>query len=67
MKVKIEVDLKPFNVPNFVVIKNRSDGIDGNTSFALNELDESTIWALCAEFCNEVYKKAGVQPPPTCG
>jgi len=70
MKVNLEVNIKPFNVPNFVVIEKkagtRQEGFKESPAIPLNELGEDVIWKLCDEFCNEVYKKAGVKTPPTC-
>lgn len=67
MKASIEVKLKPFNVPNFVLVdeplKERQDGFSEGRKYALSELDAETLEALCWEFKQEVFAKAGKQSP----
>lgn len=64
MKTFIEVKLKPFGVPNFVV--RDSDPVAGREqqSFPLSELSAETLEAMCEEFTREVFKKANKQRPP---
>ena len=68
MKVRIEIDLKPFTVPNFVVaVKTpgeKQDGFNEGRSFALADLDSETLLELCNDFRDEVFKKAGRELPP---
>lgn len=70
MKVKLEVELQPFTVPNFVLLsklppKAREAGIDKPTSFHLSELDAEMLDRLCWEFRVAVFEKAGKRMPPT--
>jgi hypothetical protein len=73
MKATIEVKLKPFQVPNFVLTetapKPRQEGIQEAPKYALEELDAETLEKLCDEFTDAVFKKAGKRRPPraTCG
>jgi CRISPR/Cas system endoribonuclease Cas6 (RAMP superfamily) len=61
--MKVEVELQPFTVPNFVLVKPRlgfrQEGITEAPKFALSELDEQTLEQLCAEFRRAVFAKAG--------
>jgi hypothetical protein len=61
MKVTIEVDLKPFNVPNFV---REVDETDTSNGIALNKLSPLTLDKMCQDFRNEVFKKAKKPQPP---
>ncbi len=58
----ISAELKPFTVPNFVVY----DGFEGSQkdSVPLQLLPEETLYALCVEFVEAVYEKAGKKNPP---
>jgi len=68
MKVTIELDLEPFKTPDYVTIKSqpkpREDGFQGSNSIPLSEIDPTTLYALCQDFTNSVFKKAGKQQPP---
>lgn len=68
MKAKIEITLKPFQVPNFVLTEQeaglRQEGMIESPKYALSELSAETLDALCEQFTNEVFKKAGKQRPP---
>lgn len=64
MKAKIDVELKPFLVPNFVILKS----VDRDSrSLALGDLDAVTLDKLCEEFTREVFKKANKQRPAQLG
>jgi hypothetical protein len=63
MKTKIEVDLAPFTVPNFVRVEEEDTGKE-RTAIALSELDSLTLDQMCREFRDNVFKKAGKQTPP---
>lgn len=64
MKTKIEIDLKPFNVPNYVLtIPKRGQHEDDLPKYAVADLDSSTLFGLCLEFVSSVYKKAGKTEP----
>lgn len=58
MKALVELNLKPFTVPNFAV----SDGFEG--SQPLRALSDETLYAMCKEFVQSVYKKANKKNPP---
>lgn len=65
--VSIKVKLRPFTVPNFVIHEAppglRQDGFFEGPKTALKDLDEQTLAALCEEFTENVFKKAGKQRP----
>ena len=70
MKATIKVTLKPFTVPNFVLLdvppKRRDEGFDPEGSkVALADLEPEDLDALCNEFRNTVFNKAGKGQPPT--
>lgn len=62
MKVKIDVTLKPFQVPNYVLTGD--GGLQESPKYALSELTPDVLEALCEEFTQAVFKKAGKQRPP---
>ncbi len=68
MKTTIEIKLKPFKVPDFVLVdecrKRRQEGFVESRTFNLSEIDECTLSKMCNDFRNEVFKKAGKNPPP---
>lgn len=67
--MKLEVELQPFTVPNFVLQvippRAREAGIDKPVSFHLSELDADTLDRLCWQFRAAVFEKAGKKMPPT--
>jgi hypothetical protein len=67
MKVKIEVELEPFKVPNFVVVKpkphRKNEGFKDATSIPIGELPADVIYKLCEDFTAAVYAKARIGPP----
>jgi hypothetical protein len=68
MKVKLDVELKPFNVPSFVFIgtppRSREEGVKFDSGIALRDVSAETLEKLCEEFTNAVFKKAGKHRPP---
>ena len=68
MKAKIEVELQPFTIPNFVLTvkepRPKQDCIQEIPKYALSELDTYTLDRLCDEFRDAVFAKAGKQQPP---
>lgn len=70
MKAKIEVELQPFTVPNFVLTvqdpRPKQDGMQETPKYALSELDAQTLENLCNEFRGNVFTRAGKQQPPQC-
>ena len=69
MKVHIEIKLKPFTTPNYVLVdesaKPKDQGFSESKKFSLSELDAATLSSLCDEFRREVFKKAGKREPDT--
>ncbi len=68
MKANIELDLKPFMVPNFVLVKGKAIKTSGGDfiepgKFRLQDLDPQTLAKLCENFTNNVFQKAGKQRP----
>ena len=65
MKASVEFELQPFNVPNYVLVKEepgqKQDGFKEGRKFHLRELDSVTLDELCWEFRDAVFKKAGKQ------
>ena len=58
MKASVTLHIEPFTVPSFVIArsdKNKSDQI----RLELSELDEYDLKALCDEFTDAVFQKAG--------
>lgn len=70
MKATLEVTLKPFTVPNFVLVEeapvSRGEGFSPSEGIPLSALDSLTLDRLCNQFRAEVFKKAGKEQPPTC-
>lgn len=52
MKRTIEVELKPWNVPNYVCRET------GETGIALLHLSAETLSDMCDDFRKEVFRKA---------
>lgn len=63
IKADIAIELNPFTVPNFVTLVHKA-GFDKG-SIALSELPAETLDKLCNEFRKNVFKRAGVEVPPT--
>jgi hypothetical protein len=63
MKVTVEVDLAPFNVPDTVAVKGnaglKQNGFVESRSMHLSELGAETLSGLCEEFKDAVFAKAG--------
>ena len=67
MSVNIELKLKPFSTPNFVLVEetplSRQDGYREGRKFSLSEIGVVELSALCDKFRSEVFKKAGKVDP----
>jgi hypothetical protein len=65
MKAKIDVTLEPFSVPNFVRRdkKGAVPGDDATPAFPLSDVDEAALSALCDQFREAVFAKAGKADP----
>lgn len=65
--IKIDLELQPFSVPNFVhgvmLVKPREQGFIEGPKYALRELDEKALSALCDQFRADVFEKAGKDDP----
>jgi hypothetical protein len=65
-----EVKLKPFNVPNYVIADGPAwsglhEGIGpDDAKFPLSDLSPQSLDDLCRRFRDDVFKKAGKNPPP---
>lgn len=64
MKVKVtaEYDLKPFQTPNFVLMKDAVE--DESPKLPLAALDPESLEKLCDKFRDDIFEKAKKQPPP---
>lgn len=71
MKATLQVELQPFQTPNFVraVVSPglKQDGMQELPCYPLSDLDSETLDKLCSAFRAEVFRKAGKEQPPTCG
>ena len=71
MKATLQVELQPFQTPNFVRAVGkpgvRQDGMQELPCYPLSDLDPDTLDKLCRDFRAEVFRKAGKEQPPTCG
>jgi len=69
MKVTIEVELRPFTVPNYVVLVGKpglkQDGMKELPSYPLRDLDSESLDKLCGDFRAEVFRKAVKADPLT--
>jgi len=67
MKVQLEIEIKPFTVPNFVVAveepKPRQEGFKSSEGIPLSALDSKTLDKLCEDFRDAVFQKAGKEQP----
>ena len=70
MKATLQVELQPFQTPNFVraVVSPglKQDGMQELPAYPLSDLDSETLDKLCNDFRAEVFRKAGKEQPPTC-
>lgn len=68
MKASIEVELRPFTVPNYVLTvqppRLKQEGIVETPKLSLSDLDSLTLERLCNDFREEVFTKAGKSRPP---
>jgi hypothetical protein len=69
MKATIQLELKPFQVPNFVLGQvSASEEFAGMEplSFPLTALDPEILERMCSDFKKSVFSKAKKVPPPQC-
>lgn len=66
MKITLEVEVEPFQTPNFVRgVKRR--GEDEGVAYPLELMDAKTLESLCDQFRTEVFRKAKKNRPPQPG
>ena len=66
MKANIELNLRPFNIPNYVRIDDNHKTATGeDRTIPLHMIDASTLEKMCEQFTNMVFKKAKRNRPPT--
>lgn len=68
MKVNIEIELLPFTVPNYVLVKEqpklKQEGFTEGRKYHLSELEPETLYSLCEQFKKDVFEKANKRQPP---
>lgn len=64
-KATIKVDLRPFQIPNFVTIdlKTPSKSDTSAASVPISELDHDALDALAEQWLDALYKKANKRNP----
>jgi hypothetical protein len=71
MEATFKVKLKPFTVPNYVLVDlppgKREDGFTEGPKYRLEDLDPVTLEAMCDEFRDAVFGKAKKSRPPMVG
>ena len=67
MTIETKIKLQPFRTPNFVLcepkLSKREDGFNDSPKYSLSELDAATLDLLCAQFREDIFKKAGKEDP----
>lgn len=67
MKVTHEVELQPFMTPNFIVTVmppgTRQEGMKEAPKIALADAGPATLSALCDQFREDIFRKAGKKDP----
>lgn len=63
-KLSVEIEIKPFQVPVFVIVQDAPDYVSDDHGIPLSALDSLTLDKLCRDFRDEVFKKAGKEQPP---
>lgn len=66
MKVTIEVELQPFQTPDFVSAVWKRGFTLESFRYQLSDICPETLDKLCNDFRAEVFRKAGKEPPPEC-
>lgn len=65
--MKIELDLQPFGVPNYVTVVTepglRQDGLTSPPSYPLAALHPESLAEMCDDFRRSVFEKAGRADP----
>lgn len=67
MKVTLQVEIKPFLTPNFVLAEQEPVGpgerMQETVKYPLSYLNPETLDRLCDQFRDEIFMKAGKQQP----
>lgn len=63
-ELSVKVEIKPFQVPNFVMVDDAPDFISEDIGIPLSALDSLTLDKLCRDFREEIFKRAGKEQPP---
>lgn len=62
MKIKMDVELLDFKVPNYVIVKpktgKREEGFKEAPKYHLRDLSSATLEQLCSNFRDAVFRKA---------
>ena len=62
MDATMKIKLKPFSIPNYVIVETtpspRQEGLKEALKYHLSELDDETLTKLCDGFRDGVFKKA---------
>ena len=63
MSIHVKVNLQPMRTPNHVLTEAkpglRQEGFKETPKYALSELSEEALDALCVQFRKDVFEKAG--------
>lgn len=65
MKAKVEIEVRPFCVPDTVTLIAQQ-GEAMAATMPLSALDAETLDEMCDEFRREIFKRAKKNPPPIC-
>lgn len=60
MKINLEIEVRPFTVPNYVITIPKTGGRNEETpKIAIADLDAVTLEKMCNEFRASIFKQAG--------
>jgi len=60
MKVKVGIEAKPWDSPNYISLMNNGTSI---LVVALKDVDVHVLVSMCEQFREDVFKKAGKTDP----
>lgn len=63
MESKLKLKLKPFTVPNFVLVEENDAIPPGMSSIAISYLEPEALVALCEQFRRDVFDRAKLRDP----
>ena len=61
MKIMTEIELKPFQVPNFARAKQQTE--EDAPGFSVSDISQDALDGLALQWISDLYKKAGKQSP----